>query len=452
MNGLLEDLRYGLRALAKNRSFTAVAVFSLALGIGANTTVFTLVHAVLMRPLPVADPGRLVEVYTLDARNPGNWGSSFPNYQEYRSHTQAFSSLMLYSSVGLNLTGGAEPRLVMGQIATANYFSTLGVTPVVGRSFLPEEDASPGAYPVAVISYRFWQREYAGDPNVTSRTVGLNGQAYSIVGVAPRGFDGIDTLTATEIWLPLMMYPQVYPAPGLVNQRRALLFFMVGRLKPGVGMAQAEGDLASIAQDLAQRFPKDNQGRRVSLTSVTDAAIPPSNRRQITDASLLLLIVSGVVAVIACGNVASLLMARAAARSKEITVRLALGASRLRLIRQLLTESLLLAVVGGAAGLLLAVWGRAEAAHVPFRGGRSGVGSYGAGLHAGGVGVDRRIVRARAGLPRHPRRPCQRSQRANRQSGFAGRPLERPLPAGDGAGGFLAGGAGGSRTVRAQPE
>jgi len=344
MNGLLEDLRHGLRALAKNRGFTAVAVFSLALGIGANTTVFTLVHAVLMRPLPVASPARLVEVYTLDARNPGNWGCSFPNYQEYRSHTQTLSSLMLYTGVGLNLTGGAEPRLVMGQIATANYFSTLGVQPVVGRGFLPEEDSSPGAYAVAVISYRFWQREYAGDANVTSRTVGLNGRAYSIVGVAPRGFEGIDTLTATEIWLPLMMYPQVFPAPGLVNQRRALLFSMVGRLKPGAGMAQAEGDLDSIAQDLAQRFPKDNQGRRVSLTPVTEAAIPPSNRHQITDASLLLLIVSGVVAFIACGNVASLLMSRAAARSKEITVRLALGASRLRLIRQLLTESLLLAV------------------------------------------------------------------------------------------------------------
>src|ERR1035438_10307989 len=219
MKGLLEDLRYGLRALAKNRGFTAVAVFSLALGIGANTTVFTLVHAVLMRPLPVADPARLVEVYTLDARTPGNWGCSFPNYQEYRSHTQALSSLMLYTGVGLNLTGGAEPRLVMGQIATANYFSALGVEPVVGRGFLPEEDSSPGAYPVAVISYRFWQREYAGDPNVTSRRVGLNGRAYSIVGVAPRGFEGIDTLTATEIWVPLMMYPQVFPAPDFGSRQ-----------------------------------------------------------------------------------------------------------------------------------------------------------------------------------------------------------------------------------------
>src|ERR1017187_3143869 len=229
MKGLLEDLRYGLRALAKNRGFTAVAVFSLALGIGANTTGFTLVHAVLMRPLPVAAPARLVEVYTLDARNPGNWGSSFPNYQEYCSHNQAFSSLMLYTGVGLNLSGGTEPHLIMGQIATANYFSTLGVKPVVGRGFLPEEDSSPGAYPVVVISYRFWQREYAGDPNVVSRTVGVNGRPYSIVGVAPRGFEGIDTLTATEIWLPLMIYPQVFPAPGLVNQRRALLFSMVGR-------------------------------------------------------------------------------------------------------------------------------------------------------------------------------------------------------------------------------
>src|ERR1039457_4772378 len=160
MNGLLEDLRYGLRALAKNRGFTAVAVFSLALGIGANTTVFTLVHAVLMRPLPVASPRRLVEVYTLDAGNPGNWGCSFPNYLEYRSHNQALSSLMLYTGVGLNLSSGAEPRLVMGQIATGNYFSALGVEPVVGRAFLPEEDSSPGANAVAVISYGFWQRGY----------------------------------------------------------------------------------------------------------------------------------------------------------------------------------------------------------------------------------------------------------------------------------------------------
>jgi len=358
MNGLLEDLRFGLRALAKNRVFTAVAVFSLALGIGANTTVFTLVHAVLMRPLPVADAPRLIEIYTLDAHIPGNWGCSFPNYQEYRDHTRAFSSLMLYTGVSLNLTGTNEPRLVMGQVATANYFATLGVQPVVGRSFRPEEDLSPGANPVAVISYRFWQREYAGDPSVTARSLELNGRAYSIVGVAPKGFDGIDTLTATEIWLPLMMYPQVMPTPNLVTERGALLFSMVGRLKPGVGVAQAKGDLDGIAQDLAQRFPNDNQGRSLGLTTVTEAAIPESDRQQIDDAGLLLLIVSAIVAVIACGNVASLLMSRAAARSKEITVRLAMGASRARLIRQLLTESLLLAVGGGGAGLLLAVWGR----------------------------------------------------------------------------------------------
>jgi macrolide transport system ATP-binding/permease protein len=358
MNGLLEDLRFGLRALLKYRAFTAVAVFSLALGIGANTTVFTLVHAILMRRLPVIEQDRLVEVYTRDSQTPGNWGSSFPNYLDYRDHTRTLSSLMLYTGVSLNLTDRAEPRMIMGQIASSNYFDTLGVKPIIGRTFLPEEDTTPGANPVAIVSYRFWQHEYNGDPNVTTRTLGINGRTFNIIGVAPRGFDGIDTLTATEIWVPFMMYRQVYNAPDLVEKRRSLLFSMVGRLKPGVTIAQANGDLNSIAQDLARRYPDDNRDRRISLSTVTEAAIPSSNRNQITDASLLLLIVSGVVAVIACGNVASLLMSRAAARGKEITLRLALGASRARLVRQLLTESLLLSLIGGAAGLLIAIWGR----------------------------------------------------------------------------------------------
>ncbi len=358
MTGLYEDFRYGLRALAKYRRFTAVCILSLALGIGANTTIFTLVNAILLRPLPVQDPARLAAVYTLDSHNPGFWGVSFPNYKDYRDRNQVFSSLLLYTGIGLNLTGGAEPRLVMGQLASASYFSTLGINPVVGRGFLPEEDSAAGASPVAVISYRFWRQEYGGAAAVLSRSVSLNGRPYRIVGVAPEGFDGLNTLTATEIWVPMALYPDIYSAPNLVPQRRFLLFSVVGRLKPGVEMPQAQAAMQTITQDLEREYPKDNQGRRVLLTSATDAAIPPTNRVEIERASNILVVISALVLIISCGNLASLLLARAAGRTKEIAIRLALGASRRRLIRQLLTESVLLSVLGGTAGLAIAVLAR----------------------------------------------------------------------------------------------
>ncbi|MEI9972282.1 MAG: ABC transporter permease [Ignavibacteriota bacterium] len=358
MTGLYEDFRYGLRALAKYRRFTAVCVLSLALGIGANTTIFTLVNAILLRPLPVHDPTKLAAVYTLDVRNPGFWGVSYPNFKDYQDRNSVFSSLLLYTGIGLNLTGGAAPRLVMGQLACANYFSTLGVTPVIGRGFLPEEDTPDGASPVAVVSYGFWREEYGSDPAVLSRSVNLNGKPYRIVGVAPQGFEGLNTLTATEIWVPMALYKDLFPSPGYVTQRRFLLFSVVGRLKPGVSLPQAQAAMQTLTQDLAREYPTDNQGRRILLTSATDAAIPPSNRAEIQRAGTVLVVISVVVLIIACGNLASLMLARAAGRTKEIAVRLALGASRWRLIRQLLMESVLLAIVGGAAGLLIAVLAR----------------------------------------------------------------------------------------------
>ncbi len=362
MGTFVSDLRFAWRMLLRNPGFTAVAVLSLALGIGANSTIFTLVNAVLLRPLPMHDPERLVAVFTTDERNRGaffNYMQSSPlNFQDYRKTSDVFTGLVAHNGVGLAFSGQGEPEQIFGEMVSGDFFGVLGVTPALGRGFLPDEDRVPGASLVTVLSHGFWQRRLGGDPAVVGRPITLNGHAFTVVGVAPEGFKGANAIGAPALWVPTMTHPQL--ATGFlkenIDSRRALIFGITGRLKPGVTLAQAEAKLKALASQLAQEYPDDNGGRSVALLPLAEATINPGFRENMVSAAGLLLTVVGLVLLIACANVANLMLARASVRQREVAVRLSLGASRGRLVRQLLTEGLLLALVACGFGLLVAYW------------------------------------------------------------------------------------------------
>lgn len=362
MGALWQDIRYGTRMLFKSRAFTIVAVLSLALGIGANTTIFTLINTVLLQSLPVAEPAQLMSVFGTDENNKGNQLDfapvSYPNYVDYRDQNDVFSGLLVFGGVGMSLSGTGEPEQINGLMVSGNYFDLLGVKAARGRTFLPEEDATPGTHPVIVLSHGLWQRRFGGDPSIVGKTLTFNNQGFTVIGITPPAFRGTFAIGAADFWVPMAMHDQVLTGTfrKWFNERRALLFNVIGRLKPGVTREQAQAALQTIGRRLEQEYPQANEKRNVMLVPLAQSTIDPNQRDLFVRAGGLMTTVVGLVLLIACANVANLMLARSTARRKEIAIRAALGAGRLRIIRQLLTESVLLAVLGGAVGLFLAYW------------------------------------------------------------------------------------------------
>ncbi len=359
METLMQDLRYGLRLLVKRPVFALVAVVSLALGIGANTAIFALVDSFLWQPFPVENPDRLVAVLTTDPKNPGFLPVSTLNYEDFRDQNQVLSGLAASSFLGADLTAGGETERVFGFFVSGNYFDVLGVRLTHGRGFLPEEDKALGGHPVVVLSHGVWQQRLGGDPNILGKTITLNRTPYTVVGVAPENFNGVVPAFNPAVYVPLAQRSHLQPSfLWFTESRRGVWLNVVGRLEHGVSQSQAQAALVTLARQLELQYPEANEGRSVTLATLGEVRANPTGAAQnpVPLIAALLLAIVAVVLLIACANVANLLLARAASRQKEIAVRLAIGASRTRLIRQLLTESVLLALLAGVVGILVAFW------------------------------------------------------------------------------------------------
>jgi len=357
MDQLRQNLRYALRRLGKSPGFTAIAILSLAVGIGANTAMFTLVNAVMLQEIPARAPEELVEVYTSD--DDFLYATfSYPDLQDLKAETEAiFAGVVATNMFFGRARNGDTDAMLMGELVTWDYFDMLGIGMAEGRGFLEEEDVTPGTHPVAVISHGFWQRFLGGDADVLGREVHLNGTLFTVVGVAPPEFKGSFPAIVPDAWVPMHMMGEVLEGgPARLQRRGSRNLFAKARLRPGVTVEEAQAAVTVVQQRLAATYPETNEEKIFTLVPTKDVAIHPFVDKALVPVAGLLMAVVGMVLLVACANLASFLLARAADRRKEIAVRLAMGAGRGQLVRQLLTETVLLSLGGGVAGLVLAAW------------------------------------------------------------------------------------------------
>jgi len=346
---LKQDVIYGLRVFFRTPGFTVVAVLSLALGIGVNALVFSVVNALVLRPLPIQKPEEVVFV----ERGNNSPSQSFPNYRDLRDHNHSFSGLVGYRISAMELEARGDTNRIWGYLATGNYFDVLGVHPAAGRFFHQEDDLHAGASPYAVLSYNCWQGRFGADPEIVGKTIRINRQPFTVLGVASKDFHGTELFYWPDVWVPMTMQAQIEIGNPWLEDRGTFNVWTVGRLNPGISGARAAADLNAIASDLARQFPAENEGLQIKLAR--PGLVGDTGGGPMRAFAFGVLILSGLVLLTACTNLAGLLTARASDRQREIAIRLSMGATRWRIVRQVITETLVLALMGGAAGYGVAV-------------------------------------------------------------------------------------------------